>query len=149
MSLFARVKHPPNLEIQGGDGHPRETYVAVDENGFLQLSPETTAFDLAEQISKVGVYVWDTDTLSWVRATSLGGSSSGTVTAPLVLSKRFDFQGNVIYLGEADPGVATSSPAWRIRRVEFDLNGNPASSLLAGSGARNQIWDNRSLLSYS
>ena len=148
MSLFARVKHPPNLEVPGGDGHPKEAYVAVDDSGFLQLSPETTAYDPVEQIGKVGMFVWDTDTLQWVRATGVGGSSGGVAVSP-PRSKRFDFHGSFIYIGEADPGAATSSPSWRIRRVEFDVNGNPASSLFAGAGAQNQIWDNRASLTYS
>jgi hypothetical protein len=148
MSLLARVVRPPSLEVQGNDQHPKEKYVSVDENGFLQLSPDSTGFDQAEGVVKVATFVWDTDLMQWVRATASGATSGGTVTAAATI-KRYDIQGSVIYIGDAQPGSSSASPAWRIRRISMDSSGNPETSLLAGVGAANQVWDNRASLSYT
>jgi hypothetical protein len=123
--------------------------LAVDENGFLQISPDSTGYDQSEQVFKVATYVWDTDLLQWVRGTQGATTGSGGVSAPAVRIKRFDIQSSVIYLGEAPPGTASSSPAWRIRRIALDAQGNPTSSLLAGSGSATNVWDARASLSYT
>jgi len=74
---------------------------------------------------------------------------SGTVTAESpIYYKRLDdtTTSNMIYIGEAQPGTATSAASWRIKRLDL------TSGLIiqwAGSGAFSQIWDNRAALTYS
>jgi len=67
--------------------------------------------------------------------------SNGTI-------ERFDFTSttNVIYVGYAPRGAATSAPVWIVKEVTFDASGNPLSSLWS---AQNVIWDNRTTLIYS
>lgn len=150
MNLVARVVHPPNTEgFTQREVHPKEKYIAVDDQGFLQQSPETSGYDVAEQVFKVANYVWDTDTLTWVRQTqSAGGGGGSTVAA--TKAKRFDqASATTLYIGEADPGTSTSSASWKIKRITFDAGGFPASVQWAAIGAATQVWDNRTSLSYS
>lgn len=58
-----------------------------------------------------------------------------------------------IYVGEAAPGVATSTNAWRVKRIEIVLDGSgreDTTTLWAdGDGNFDNIWDDRVSLSYS
>ncbi len=66
-------------------------------------------------------------------------------------TKRFDYDanGNVIYIGLAKPGAATSETKWQIRKLEYDANGNVIAELFAdGSAAFDKVWDNRTLYTY-
>lgn len=107
MNLLGKVIHPPNaIGFTSREVHPQEQYIAVDDNGFLQQSPETSGYDTAEGVYKVATYVWDTNSLSWVRATSSGGGAGATSTTPK--SKRFDqASSTTLYVVEAAPGSAT------------------------------------------
>jgi len=59
-----------------------------------------------------------------------------------------DVGGTTIYIGEAQPGTATSAASWRIKRVVF--TGDDSETLFAdGDTNFNNIWDNRAALSYS
>ena len=59
-----------------------------------------------------------------------------------------DEQGTTTYLGRAKRGTATSDAAWQIRRITF--NGTTNTFQYAnGSNRYNQIWDNRTSLTYS
>ena len=57
--------------------------------------------------------------------------------------------GSITYIGEADPGSATSAAVWRVRRM--DESGNPELIIKWAGGTRNfdKIWDNRTSLTYS
>lgn len=57
---------------------------------------------------------------------------------------------NPIYIGVASPGTATSSALWKIIKLTFDGNNNVTAIQYAnGTPNFDQIWDNRSSLSYS
>lgn len=148
MSLIARVIHPPSAEeFTSREVHPKEKHIAVDENGFLQQSPETSGYDVAEGVFKIASYVWDADSLQWVRATQSG--TSGGTSSTSIKTKLFDQASpTTLYIGEAEPGTATSSPAWRVKRISFDGTGFPSSSKFAAIGSATQIWDNRASLTY-
>lgn len=53
------------------------------------------------------------------------------------------------YLGEADPGTATSSAAWRIKKLTFGGDGDVTTEWADGDSSFNNVWDNRASLSYS
>lgn len=72
----------------------------------------------------------------------------------LNLSTRFDdtASGAVLYLGEADPGVAEASALWRIQQITFtNLPSEDDLQILwaDGDNAFNNVWDDRLGLSYS
>lgn len=74
---------------------------------------------------------------------------SGNVsTEAAIYDKRLDdtSTANAIYIGEAAVGVATSAASWRVKRLDI------SSGLVveyAGTGTFNQIWDNRTSLTYN
>lgn len=55
----------------------------------------------------------------------------------------------VTYVGQASIGTSTNSPSWRIKKI--DETGTPITMTVkyTGGGAFNQIWDNRTSLTYS
>lgn len=65
-----------------------------------------------------------------------------------VRTQLIDESGSYTYIGEAEPGTATSSASWRIKRV--DETADPDVTVKwAGTGTFNQVWDNRASLSYN
>lgn len=56
--------------------------------------------------------------------------------------------GNLIYLGEAVPGTATSEAKWRIAYLTYNASVF-ATRTYANQGAFDQIWDNRASLTYT
>ena len=70
----------------------------------------------------------------------------------LLLTVINDYQGgnSPIYVGQAKPGLATSSAVWRICKLTYNVNGGVTnvqwSPLATNFG---DIWDNRVSLVYS
>jgi hypothetical protein len=104
----------------------------------------------------VAQYVWDTNTLSWIKQT--GGTGAGTdVTVtnfPAVqttdsAARKLEVDANnpaIIYIGEAAIGAGTSSAAWRIQKIM--ISGSNVEILYSGNNFT-AIWDNRASLSYT
>lgn len=55
---------------------------------------------------------------------------------------------NVTYLGEAVPNSAEANAVWRIQKILFDVNGGVDEIRFASGGLFNQIWNNRTSLTY-
>ena len=64
------------------------------------------------------------------------------------LALRLDVVDTVSYLGEATSGTATSSATWRIRRIT-EVDSDVTIEYADGNPAFDNVWDNRSSLSYS
>jgi hypothetical protein len=122
--------------------------------------------NLSDNKLHIAQYVWDTNTLSWIRQT--GGSGgvgtevsitnfpavqpvSGTVTTTLpVYAKRYDqVDASTAYLGEADVGSAESSAVWRIQRLSFTVDGDLSVVFADANANFDNVWANRLSLSYS
>lgn len=72
---------------------------------------------------------------------------SGSVTATgAAFTLRYDEGETYTYVGEADPGIAEGSAAWRIKRLT-----NADNTVLWAGGDTNfdKIWTNRASLTYS
>lgn len=99
--------------------------------------------------------VWDVATLSWVRATqaSGGGGSVTQGSSPWIEdAQKYAFRLDdsatpVLYIGQAATGSAESNASWRISRL--DMTAGLSITWASGSPAFNQIWSNRTGLSYS
>ncbi len=68
---------------------------------------------------------------------------------PAVLSQlRYDEASTTIaYIGEASPGVSSSTAAWRIKRL--DTTAGVHITWANGTSQFDKIWDNRASYSYS
>lgn len=55
---------------------------------------------------------------------------------------------NITYLGEAVPNSVEASAVWRIQKILFDTNGGVDEIRYASGGLFNQIWNNRTSLTY-
>lgn len=72
-----------------------------------------------------------------------------TIDAKCQTNKRIDEASSTVsYVGYAEPGTATSSAQWQIRRVT--ISGTQTITEFAdGDTQFNNVWDNRAALSYS
>lgn len=57
---------------------------------------------------------------------------------------RLDEVGDVIYVGEAQPGTGPSEPLWRIKKVD-----STSVEWADGDTLFNNVWDDRADLTYS
>jgi hypothetical protein len=114
----------------------------------------------------VAQYVWDTNTLAWVKQTGSSGAVgsdvvvtnfpavqevSGTVaTSAAVYTKRFDqADSTTAYLGEAAVGSSEASGVWRIKKLTFGVDGDVSILFADGDTSFDNVWSNRASLSYS
>lgn len=75
------------------------------------ISPNKTGDNV--QAKRTANYVWNSSTLEWERMTQPGGSS-GTTSYESFVDTTTDT--NLVYLGKALPGTATTDAAWQIKR---------------------------------
>ena len=75
--------------------------------------------------------------------------NTGVALEKVISRFDYDASNNLIYLGMALPGTATSAAGWQIR--SFTYTGANLTSTLYAGGSRQfvQIWDNRVALAYS
>ena len=59
-----------------------------------------------------------------------------------------DTEGDYKYIGEADPGTATSATGWRIKRANFKAGDDTDITWGDGSSEFNKIWDDRTGYAY-
>ena len=75
--------------------------------------------------------------------------AGGDVATPS-LATRFDqIDPTLGYIGEANPGTATSAASWRVRKLDFGVDGDVTVTWADGNSNFDNIWDNRASLSYS
>ena len=87
----------------------------------------------------------DNELARFINVTS--GGALKTAEVGLRKQKQFDIGGNdFLYIGSAEPGLATSSLGWSITRFELDNKKNPIDSKTTEPGAG--IWDDRVTESY-
>jgi len=83
----------------------------------------------------------------------MGVNADGSInTATAKYTSRFAYNsdGDLEYYGIAVAGSATSEAVWQIRKYFYDSDGNLISVVFAdGDTKYNNIWDNRTSLSYS
>jgi len=62
----------------------------------------------------------------------------------------YDSSGNLIYIGKANMNSSKADRVWSIRKLVYDASNNLTDMLWAnGDGAFNNIWNNRTAISYS
>jgi hypothetical protein len=79
----------------------------------------------------------------------IGETAGGDVATP-TLATRFDqVDPTLAYLGEAQPGVATSAASWRMRKLDFGVDGDVTVTWADGNASYDNVWDDRASLIYS
>lgn len=94
------------------------------------ISPRKTGDNI--QAKRVASYVWNGS--SWERATAAGATTSKKTLIDKTTT-------NVIYVGKATIGTATSTGSWQITKI--DKTTSPFSITYAAAGASTATWDNR------
>ena len=61
-----------------------------------------------------------------------------------------DSNGNIEYIGEAQPGTSQSDPEWRISKISYDVNNDFDDIKWAdGEALFTKKWDDRASYTYS
>ena len=66
--------------------------------------------------------------------------------------KRYDIQDSsvdAIYIGYAETGVAASAALWRIKKITLSSNVPTQAQWADGNQSLDNVWDDRTSLSYS
>ena len=127
-----------------------DTIVVVDEGrqgppgkiGTLETLPASQVQSADEVVAKQNG--------EWVRLSwdSLMAATSEAATMA-VFSTRTDFVTELLmYRGEAAPGSVESDPVWRIKRIEFGLDGDVTECWAGGSAGFSYRWSERDSLTY-
>jgi hypothetical protein len=115
-------------------------------------------------------FLWDTDTLSWIRetaGTASGPSANVSVQSTVGLTdtqlrasplqvqtsepeytSRIEDLETIIYIGKAVTGSSEASSIWSIKRISFS-GANTITLWAGGSSSFTNAWSNRASLSYS
>ena len=64
-------------------------------------------------------------------------------------NKLIDFDGDITYIGEAEPGTNSNNPTWRIKRIETLSDGDTSILWVNGSADFIHTWDDRLTYNYS
>lgn len=75
------------------------------------------------------------------------GGSSGSTTAQKYLVLLDEVSATLSYMGEAIPGTATTTPSWRIRKI--DTSSGVSIEWAESSTAFSYIWDDRASYTYA
>lgn len=112
----------------------------------------------------VAQYVWDVNTLSWIKQTGTSGGAgtdvnvtnfpstqtiTGSVTLPSYAKRYEQVSDTLAYLGNAVVGSAESSGVWQIQKLVFTAAGDVTITWANGSTAFNNAWTSRASLSYT
>lgn len=88
--------------------------------------------------------------------TGVGVWSYVSDLADVALATQVDDTGGspqIIYIGNAQPGVATSAASWRVQRVTITTDGGGNDDISVewadGDNTYNNVWDSRAALPYS
>jgi hypothetical protein len=77
-------------------------------------------------------------------------TNTGTSEEDMAFSKRIDFiNDNELYRGEAAPGSAESSAAWRIRKITISPDGDVTEMWAGGNSNFDKAWTDRATLVYA
>lgn len=125
--------------------------VEIDIDGHLKVTlsddSELDAGELAIGQDKVYLQTMKTTTATDIKdldeyiLTLAGGSVAYT--------KLIDTDGDYKYIGEADPGTLEGASSWRIKRLEFLVDGDIEIKWANGAATFDRVWTNRLLETYS
>lgn len=131
--------------------------------GLDEITGSNDPVNISQNKLHIAQYVWDVNTLAWIRQTGASGgagtdvvvtnfpdvqSISGTVVSPSYSKQYDEVSSSLAYLGTASAGTSNSSALWQIQKLSF--TGNSVSITWADGNANfDNVWNNRASLSYS
>jgi hypothetical protein len=130
--------------VQISDGS--QTATITDVSGKKSL--DVNVADITISHTNDSVAIGDGSNLAAVE--TIGGVNALAVSSKSVTYKKIvdEFDANTIYIGKAAVGSSGASAVWQIKKIV--TSGVITTELIAnGSDAFNQVWNNRTSLSYS
>ena len=155
------VKNSSNARINPATeetlGEVLKTTDLTFDAGSLQvkvtsLPGSSSSFSDSGNVAKSGLVDNDRHVQVDVLSSALPSSASTETTLQTISFGGFKFalrlatDGSVDYVGEAAIGTATSAASWRIKKIDSTTG---IVIQWAGTGAFDQVWDNRASLIYS
>ena len=100
------------------------------------------------KIKETALYVFNATANSFVpvRGDAAGNILTGSGASPSAIRLDNTSTANIIYVGKAAPGTATSSTIWQVQKIDQSTG---TVITWADTGKFTQIWDNRVGLTYA
>lgn len=100
------------------------------------------------KIKETALYVFNAagNTFLPVRGDAAGNILTGSGSSPSAIRLDNTTTANVIYVGKATPGTATSSTTWQVQKIDQSTG---TVITWSDTGKFTQIWDNRAILTYA
>lgn len=128
-----------NTDIEVSDAST--TVEVASGNPTILMEDHTTVIEVAQSEAEIV-------TVGTQGPAGPAGPAGGEDTVPY--SKQVDFiDDDHFYIGEADPGSASSSAVWRIKYVVIAGDGDVSTTWADGDALFDNVWDDRATLSYS
>lgn len=128
------------------------------------ITNSTDPVNISENKLHIAQYIWDTNTLNWIKQTGTSGGAGTDVSVTnfpstqqisgnvgsVTYSKRYEqVDSTLAYLGDAAIGASENSSVWRIQKLDFTAEGNVTITFADGNDNFDNNWSNRASLSYS
>lgn len=113
---------------------------------LLELSD--VEFTRRSQVEEDAVLIYDPTKKLFVATNLSDVLQRIKVDLEVQYNRLIDTEGSFIYVGEADPGTATSESSWRIKRIE-EIGDDYNILWASGSADFDKIWDDRLTFTYS
>jgi hypothetical protein len=127
-----------------------------------ELGNSLTSGDKGDITIHAGVWTIDADVISAFGRTltndataadarhTLGLDDPDNIPMPNLYVTNFDqFDVATGYVGDAAPGTLGSASLWRIRKLDFSLDGDVIVTFADGDALFDNVWDDRTSLDYS
>lgn len=129
---------------------PKTIVYACNEKPRTFLVRDLSGSRVAVLDKKLPIYVKAPEGIKVVLV-GLSGipGSPGIAEDAVPYAKRTDVvSDSLIYIGEAIPGTAESSPQWRISRLTFAVDGDVTTQWAGGTALFDKVWADRAQLEY-
>lgn len=113
------------------------------------LDMDDVAFNKPSQLSNNDILIFDKSINKFKALNLVTVIENIRIDLEMQYNKFIDVVGSYTYIGESDPGTATSSSVWRIKRI-YDIDGDDYEITWAtGTSDFDKIWDDRLTYIYS
>jgi len=134
---------------------PSEDVIVIEQNAPIIITTPDPSIIVQDQPDTI---LHETETTVVIETGLQGPPGPEGPTGPqgpaggedVALAKQIDWiDDDHVYIGDANPGSATSAASWRIKYTVFQADGDAAITWADGDDNFDNIWDNRLTYSYS